>query len=56
MIENMAYFKDESGGLHHPFGSTQLDSIQRYAGVGDECAFRLPIEATVVSACDEGRD
>ena len=55
LIENMAYFKDPRDGMeHHPFGTTQLDSVREYANVEADDARRLPIEAAVSEACDEG--
>lgn len=54
VVENMAFFTDPSGGVHHPFGTTQLERVRTYAGVGADDAVRLPIEADVSDACDEG--
>ena len=36
LIENMAFFTDPTGAVHHPFGQTQLESVRAYAGVRDE--------------------
>ena len=54
LVENMAYFTDPSGGVHHPFGTTQLARVAEYAAVTPEDSKRLPIEAAVSEACDEG--
>ena len=54
VLENMAYFKDPRGDVHHPFGKTQLDAIRQYSQVPTEAAFRLPIEEEVTNACDDG--
>ena len=53
LIENMAYFTDGHGETHHPFGTSQLDAVREYAGVGAAAASRLPIEPEVSAACDE---
>ena len=54
LVENMAYFTDPRGDVHHPFGRTQLDAVREYARVGSMDALRLPIEPEVNEACDEG--
>ena len=54
LVENMAFFEDARGEVHHPFGKTQLDALREYAGVDAADAVRLPIEEAVSVACDEG--
>ena len=54
LVENMAYFTDPRGEVHHPFGRTQLEAVREYARVGSMDALRLPIEPEVSEACDEG--
>ena len=54
VLENMAYFKDPRGEVHHPFGKTQLETIRQYSQVPADAAFRLPIEEAVTNACDDG--
>lgn len=54
LVENMAYFTDGHGEVHHPFGTTQLEAVRNYAGVDAASAVRLPIEPVVSEACDEG--
>jgi hypothetical protein len=53
MVENMAFFKDGHGEVHHPFGRSQLRAVREYAGVDEADATRLPIECDVSEACDE---
>jgi Mrp family chromosome partitioning ATPase len=52
LVENMGYFTDGHGEVHHPFGTSQLEAVREYAGVAAHAAFRLPIEAAVSAACD----
>ena len=54
LVENMAFFTDPRGDVHHPFGKTQLEGLRAYAGVDEADAVRLPIEEAVSVACDEG--
>jgi hypothetical protein len=54
IIENMSSFTDPSGATHYPFGTTQLDAVCAVANVDAADALRLPIEAAVNDACDEG--
>jgi Mrp family chromosome partitioning ATPase len=54
LIENMAYFTDPQGGVHYPFGRTQLEGVRKYANVDTDDATRLPIEEAVSIACDDG--
>ena len=54
VVENMAYFVDGHGEVHHPFGLSQLEAVRQHAAVAPEAAARLPIEAEVSEACDEG--
>ena len=44
LVENMSFFTDPQGGVHHPFGLSQLESICAKAGLSMDAAFRLPIE------------
>jgi len=53
LIENMAFFRDDAGREHFPFGKSQLDSIRVHAGLHPSDVFRVPIEAAVSAACDE---
>ena len=54
LIENMAFFTDGAGLVHHPFGKTQLAQVRKYARVAEADATRLPIEEAVSEACDQG--
>ncbi|KAL1524591.1 hypothetical protein AB1Y20_019481 [Prymnesium parvum] len=54
VVENMAYFKDPRGEVHHPFGKTQLEAVREYCRVPSDAAFRLPIDEGVTDACDQG--
>ena len=47
LIENMAFFRDDAGREHFPFGKSQLDSIRVHAGLHPSDVFRVPIEAAV---------
>lgn len=47
MVENMAYFRDDSGRDHYPFGTSQLDSVRQHARLQPADTFRVPIEAEV---------
>jgi len=54
VIENMAFFTDESGKRHFPFGKSQLGAVCAHAGVDETCAFRLPLDPQVSGAADAG--
>jgi hypothetical protein len=47
MVENMAFFRDDTGRHHYPFGTSQLDSVRQHAGLQAADTFRVPIEAEV---------
>jgi len=49
LVENMSYFTDPHGGVHHPFGTSQLDAIRERSGLDQSAAFRLPIEQQVTA-------
>ena len=54
IVENMSWFKcDACGKEHRIFGDSHVDQIAGRFGISDVA--RLPIEAAIAAACDNGR-
>ena len=53
VVENMSFFVcDQCGKEHHIFGDSHVDEIAGRFGISDVA--RLPIEAAIAAACDNG--
>lgn len=54
LVENMSHFTDDTGRVHHPFGSSQMEAVRERARLPADAAFRLPIEPGMCAASDRG--